>query len=707
MNTTEGGGGEHFLSKVAVLAIALAVSLALVPGMALADDASKTLTVGPTGDYASIQEAIDYIAGEGTYKGKGAADKSGWTITLQDDQYTRFKVHSSVTNLTVTGGKGAVINVLDGTPDPTTKAAPDTGGINIQQTQGFTLKGVTVNCGGDTAWPHFAITNFGNAGGGNGLTVDDVHFTGTAGSALLLSSGMKDFSVTNCTFASGIDTAINVMNDNTPAGTVTITGNKFDNNNFAVHGYWGGSNGGALTMTGNTITGGDKRSKVVIQDQENKGAVKPSITGNTMNSALVGLINLTDDGATAAGVLQSNTVDAQTFAADGLEPGTLDFYSSYVVNQGSKGQADYKFGRWVISGLDSVDWSAAQKAKVEEALADANAKQSPVLNITGLEDGTLIHTFTWFKDAIYWEPYENGKLTISKALEGNALEDNDKNDEFTFKITLTGADVPSGKQTYGVQGIGSDIKDEGVTFTDGVATITLKGGESKTIEGIPAGTAYTVEEQEFSDPDDELTYTTDPESRTISGTIVKNKEQTASFTNKKWTYGKLTVSKTLAGNALEANDTSDEFTFTIQLTGDYIKGEQEFGGVTFIDGVAEVTLKGGESITLDDIPSGTSYSVEEEPFNDANDVLIYTTTVEGEATGTIKADKETTVSFTNSKDKEPEPAPKPSKPSTPKKTVRRPIPQTSDDSISGAGFAVAGVLAVVTGMAIRRKQHLS
>ncbi len=46
-----------------------------------------------------------------------------------------------------------------------------------------------------------------------------------------------------------------------------------------------------------------------------------------------------------------------------------------------------------------------------------------------------------------------------------------------------------------------------MTFTDGVATITLKGGESKTIEGIPAGTTYTVEEAAFSDDNDELQYT--------------------------------------------------------------------------------------------------------------------------------------------------------------------------------------------------------
>ena len=486
------------------------------PAKAPADE-SKTINVGADAECTSIQAAIDYIDSQ--------TDKDGWTINLADGEYTRFKVHSGVTNLTVTGGKGAVISVLDNTPDPTTKAAPDTGGINIQQTQGFTLRGITVSCGGDTSWPHFAITNFGNAGGGDNLTVDDVHFTGTAGSALLMSSGMHSFSVTNCVFDEGINTAINVMNDNTAVGTVTITGNTFNKNDFALHGYWGGENGGTLTFKDNTVIGqghtdGTKRCKVVIQDQMNTSAVKPVVSGNTLNDALVGLINVNDDGASASAVLGANKTNDGTFAVDGVEPGTIDMYSSYVVNQG-----DYKYGKWVLTGLEDTDWTDEQKQLVQDAVDEANRKQSPVLNISGLADGTLIHTFTWFKNAIYWTPYKDGsgKLTISKKITGNGLESNDTQDEFTFTITLKGDEVPTGNQVFG-----------GVTFTDGVATITLKGGESKTIEGIPAGTTYTVEEAAFSDDNDELQYTVNGgKGSKASGSIKAKKEVTADFTNSK------------------------------------------------------------------------------------------------------------------------------------------------------------------------------
>lgn len=489
-----------------------------VPAKAPAAE-SKTITVGADAEYQSIQAAIDYIASN------SVTDKDGWTINLADGDYTRFKVDPKVTNLTVTGGKGAIINVLDNTPDPTTKAAPDTGGINIQQTQGFTLRGVTVACGGDTSWPHFAITNWGNAGGGNGLTVDDVHFTGKAGSALLMSSGMEDFAVTNCVFDEGINTAINVMNDNTKVGTVTITGNTFNKNDFALHGYWGGTDGGTLTFSNNTLNGqghtaDTARCKVVIQDQMNTGAVRPVISGNTLNDSLVGLVNLSDDGVHAKDVLSSNKTNDGTFAVDGIEPGTIDMYSSYVVDQG-----DYKYGKWQITGLDDTDWTDAQKQLVMAAIEKANREQSPVLNITGLADGTLIHTFTWFKNAIYWTPYKDGsgKLTISKKITGNGLESNDAQDTFTFTITLKGDEVPAGKQVFG-----------GVTFTDGVATITLKGGESKTIEGIPAGTTYTVKEGAFSDSNDKLQYTVnDGKGSAASGSIEANKVVSAGFTNSK------------------------------------------------------------------------------------------------------------------------------------------------------------------------------
>ena len=60
----------------------------------------------------------------------------------------------------------------------------------------------------------------------------------------------------------------------------------------------------------------------------------------------------------------------------------------------------------------------------------------------------------------------------------------DPEKEFTFVITLGDTSING---TYG-----------DMTFTDGVATFTLKDGESKTASGLPAGIGYTVSEDSVS-----------------------------------------------------------------------------------------------------------------------------------------------------------------------------------------------------------------
>ena len=71
-----------------------------------------------------------------------------------------------------------------------------------------------------------------------------------------------------------------------------------------------------------------------------------------------------------------------------------------------------------------------------------------------------------------------GSLKVEKILRGNNTE-SDRN--FTFTVTL-------GEPLNGTF--------DGVSFTGGVASFTLKGGESKTITGLPGNISYTVTEQE-------------------------------------------------------------------------------------------------------------------------------------------------------------------------------------------------------------------
>lgn len=72
-----------------------------------------------------------------------------------------------------------------------------------------------------------------------------------------------------------------------------------------------------------------------------------------------------------------------------------------------------------------------------------------------------------------------GNLEVSKTVNGNGA---DKNKSFTFTVSL------------GDNSINGDYGE--MTFTDGRAEFTLKDGESKTAEGLPERTSYTVKESD-------------------------------------------------------------------------------------------------------------------------------------------------------------------------------------------------------------------
>ncbi|MCC8050667.1 MAG: DUF5979 domain-containing protein, partial [Clostridiales bacterium] len=103
---------------------------------------------------------------------------------------------------------------------------------------------------------------------------------------------------------------------------------------------------------------------------------------------------------------------------------------------------------------------------------------------------------------------ETGNLTVTKTVAGSVV---DTTKEFSFTVTLSDTTLNG---TFGE-----------MTFKDGVATFTLKHGESKTATGIPAGTTYTVTEESYT-ADGYVTTSTG-----TSGTIVKDETQTAAVTN--------------------------------------------------------------------------------------------------------------------------------------------------------------------------------
>ena len=206
-----------------------------------------------------------------------------------------------------------------------------------------------------------------------------------------------------------------------------------------------------------------------------------------------------------------------------------------------------------------------------------------------------------------------GGLTVTKTVAGNA---GDKDRKWNFTVTLGDTSI-------------SDIYGD-MSFTGGKATFTLKHGEQKTARGLPAGIDYFVSEAEASQDG----YTT--RATGASGQIPAEGTATAAFTNmKSIPRGNLTVSKTVSGSNPPSKTA---FGFTVILSDRTVDGR--FGEMTFRSGVAEFTLRHGETVTASGLPAGVGYLVQEE----ANEA--YTVSSEG-AEGLIEPDGTATARFVN------------------------------------------------------------
>lgn len=480
-----------------------------------ANDEAKTISIADSSDRDAIQKAINYIAEE-------SAVKTGWTITVGSGTYNRFTVLDGMDNLTVQAVGDATIGAMDNSEPPVGAGGgyPDTAGISIRNAQDVTISGFTIVTGTQTGWLKAAISNYTESTArGDGFTVKGCTFTGNGtGTAVFVNAGTTRFNVQNCNF-DGFLEAISMNVDGTLMSGAQVTGNTFNNCSFALHGYYycnNGGNAGVLTFANNTVIGSEElRSKVVIQDGRvldgnliQDGAIKADIRNNTLTQAVVGLVNLREAGETVSDVLSSNTMDAGSFYVEAVNPGTIDFYTSYQAPENG-------LGYWQVANLSGSEYID----EINEALKNANSTHDHVLSITGISEDQLIPTFTEFKDGLYWHSLsedEIGKLTVTKKVEGTETDE-----EFTFKITLDDKTINSDTSKNEDGTINSYHGD--MVFVDGVATITLKAGESKTAEYLPAGVGYTVTEVESNG------YVTSSENAV--GEIVGNDTVTVTFTN--------------------------------------------------------------------------------------------------------------------------------------------------------------------------------
>ncbi len=206
-----------------------------------------------------------------------------------------------------------------------------------------------------------------------------------------------------------------------------------------------------------------------------------------------------------------------------------------------------------------------------------------------------------------------GSLKVSKTVVGTA---EDMSRSFDFIVTLGDASISG---LYG-----------GMSFNGGVATLSLRSGESISAEGIPAGTAYTVEELGA-----DMGYTT-VMSDSGNGVITANSAAEVNFTNTRKTGG-LTVRKTVVG---DESAMLIPYNFTVTLSDASISGL--YGGMNFNGGVAMFSLMSGESVTAENLPAGVGYTVTEAEAN-----LGSITSMTDDCLGVIPENRIANVAFTN------------------------------------------------------------
>ena len=278
------------------------------------------------------------------------------------------------------------------------------------------------------------------------------------------------------------------------------------------------------------------------------------------------------------------------------------------------------------------------EAKNTVATMDEQGKQGSVKTNVGNNGLTASDTvYSGATDVVaYTNTRATEKLTISKSV----VSDNpaDKGRDYSFTVTLNVGDNPL-PGTFG-----------GITFDEnGQATIKLHGDDSVVLPDLPVGTTYKIEESEQS----AAGFTVNPNTRTIGGIIELNKPATADFTNTRET-GNLTITKTVS-SSLSDDATTREYNFHIYLDSDISKTYNTTTRdktVTFTNGVSEaISLKDGEYLTIQGLPTGVHYIVEEETIEGMTVTYNGDASINGSGTITKSDPTEAgqTVSVTNTR----------------------------------------------------------
>ena len=523
--------------------------------------------------------------------------------------------------------------------------------LNISGTITLTTASVEEDeCGfhftGDPRFPQSAITRQGNYGSmiylkntGLEFSISNLILDGGSGSGytantnggILLSDGAKSVTITDAVLRNS-KTGLYGGGIHAQTNTNTI----ITLNNTTITNCVGGDYGGGISVEAGTLVmnGGS----ITNCSAKNGGGVRVDTTME-MNGGTITGNNATVDG----GGISAGTESARLYFS-----GLCDVTGN-TLNSSTRCNVQLGYDRNAIINANGLDARSEIGVYTTGDIYSKHGVENMPFGTRKLEDDNFYcfindrHTYLRGyrganNDLIYWEYHP--LLMVTKDVVSDWPEDQTR--EFTFTVQLADVLFTSAHNVCG---------DMDFNRT-GMARVTVKAGESKTAV-LPATLhlhAYTVTENLGTDQQEDYTTAAEKDGKsyvfadpmTVTGQLGENVgrenpsdesqggENSSSlsdlvFINTRMT-GDLTVSKTV--NSSVEEDKGESFSFKLTLdpnktnAKDKInktcsvvrkdsEGVETEGTLSFTQGVAEFTLKDGQSITFLGLPTDLPYKVEE------------------------------------------------------------------------------------------------
>lgn len=400
--------------------------------------------------------------------------------------------------------------------------------------------------------------------------------------------------------------------------------NRYDEKFYDGGGAGAGWYGGKVAASGDVGGGGgtgyvaDKIGQYSITHGQtiagNEDVPKTDGSGNEIGHTGDGYARITFVGENQTEISGSTNNTGSTELSQETKNG-------YVTNGGSWEKVDDTTYKYVLHVFDdkakykvweeNIDGYTSDHPESDKDNNELDASQSKTVTVTNTASGNF------------------GSLTIEKEMSNGTLSSR----EFQFRITLTDAsgNALSGTANYG-----------GVIFTNGVATVSVTSGSSRTIEGIPNGYHYNVEEVLGSDEQKLYSPSWNSNSGTITGAVTA--ACTNTYTPPKKDRQDVILVKKIAGSTAGAGE--DTYTIRAVLTGLDASGEfdieetqgdqtthQQFTADASGNASVTLSMKADETAVFKGLPVGATYQFVEDAGNWTASYQV----TNSEETGAIKS----------------------------------------------------------------------